>query len=88
MANNSQKSFKLRKSIGKFRRNGSAAQEQSKEENIKSRRNLLIFGVFVILTLCVAGLANWRNGTFSNLTGSSSLSPNGAVVLTTPPALP
>src|SRR5215216_4647924 len=88
MANNSQKSNKSRKINEKFKRVASTKQEQPAEEKKISRRTILIFGIFVTLTLCVAGLANWRSGTFSNRANLNSLAPNGAVVSTTPPTLP
>jgi hypothetical protein len=88
MSDKSQKSLKSRKSNRRFKQIDSINRQQTAEEKRKSRRSLTILGFFIILTFCIAGLANWRSSSFSGQAGSNLKAPSAATVMSTPPPLP
>ena len=82
----SKKLFKSRKSNQKAS-NSKENSQISREETPASRRNLVILAAFVLITLSVAGLANWRNLSFSAPANSGPKSAS-AMVVPSPPTLP
>lgn len=82
----SKKLLKARKTSHKAS-NSKENSEISQEETLKSRRNLVILAAFVLITLSVAGLANWRNLPFSSPANSGPKSAS-AMVVPSPPTLP
>ena len=82
MAHKKTRSGKLNTGEGVVKRT-----QPTKEEKRAGRRNILVLGVFLLLTLSIAGVANWR--TFETFKMNSALpaAPN-APMPNVPPALP